>query len=230
MNGCGAALYNANDPAGSAAKTLPMLRGQAEALVPLAKEVMEQGGKAFSNLDLIVTTIGPGTFTGLRVGMSAARSFALALDVPIIGLTTLDVLAQMYQTVNEPNTDHILCVLIETKRSDYYIQMYDVFGAPLNEPSALEGEEIARIINDAAKPVIVIGDAALRFKEECGHQFVKDVEYRAEAFMQPDPMILAIMGATKFASGKNPDINPQPLYLRGADASSPKSAARYISQ
>jgi len=65
-------------------------RGHAEALMPLIARVMKASGIAFSGLDRIAVTTGPGSFTGLRVGLSAARGIALAADRPVVGVCRLD--------------------------------------------------------------------------------------------------------------------------------------------
>ena len=74
----------------------PMERGHQERLAPLAREVMERAGLAFSDLDRIAVTLGPGSFTGLRVGLAFAKGLGLALDRPVIGLGCLEVLAAPY--------------------------------------------------------------------------------------------------------------------------------------
>jgi tRNA threonylcarbamoyladenosine biosynthesis protein TsaB len=70
-------------------RSLPMARGHAEALMPLIAETMSAAGTEFADLDRIAVTIGPGSFTGVRVGVAAARGIALAADKPAVGLTTL---------------------------------------------------------------------------------------------------------------------------------------------
>ena len=86
---CSAAVLDTEHGGIVAAESLPMARGHAEALMPLVARVMDQAGMAFSDLDRVVVTTGPGSFTGLRVGIAAARGIALAVDKPAVGLSTL---------------------------------------------------------------------------------------------------------------------------------------------
>src|SRR5690348_13835798 len=71
----------------------PMLRGHAEALAPMVQRVMKQAGIEFRSLKRVAVTTGPGTFTGQRVGLAFARALALALKIPAIGISTLEVMA-----------------------------------------------------------------------------------------------------------------------------------------
>src|SRR5215470_17052161 len=89
LDACAAAVLDTQLAAVVASETLTMARGHAEALMPLIARVMDQAKVEFAELDRIAVTTGPGSFTGLRVGISAARGIALAAGKPAIGLTTL---------------------------------------------------------------------------------------------------------------------------------------------
>lgn len=234
MNGCGAAVYCSDDehePQPCVSDVSPMIRGQAEALVPMVQNVIRAARKEFADIDLICTTIGPGTFTGLRVGMSAARSFALALDVPVIGVSTLDVLAAAFFEA-QPDImaqGDTLWVLIETKRSDYYAGLYDISGAPLADPVALEAQEIsARLDESCTGQVFMIGDAAERFmsaQEEYRHGRIT----LHEGYNQPAPLVLARVGLERSCDPAfDANKGVEPLYLRGADVSQPKTPSRIL--
>src|SRR6201985_323120 len=86
---CSAAVLDTSLGAVIASETLPMARGHAEAVMPLIARVMDLAEIEFSELDRIAVTTGPGSFTGLRVGIAAARGIALASGKPAIGLSTL---------------------------------------------------------------------------------------------------------------------------------------------
>src|SRR3954469_22770424 len=95
LEACSAAVLD-TEHGTVASESLPMLRGHAEALMPLIARVMAQADMPFASLDRIAVTTGPGSFTGLRVGISAARGIALASGKPAIGLTTLSAYAAPY--------------------------------------------------------------------------------------------------------------------------------------
>lgn len=92
-------------------------RGQAEMLIPMVDDIMTESGFALSALDCIAVTRGPGSFTGVRIGLSAARSLGLALNIPVLGFSTLDVLARGQEEIDQT------LFLIDTKRGDYYGQI-----------------------------------------------------------------------------------------------------------
>src|SRR6204780_5030620 len=88
LEACSAAVLDTEQGIVTAHESLPMVRGHAEALIPLIARVLEKSGLDFAALDRIAVTTGPGSFTGLRVGLSAARGIGLAADRPGVGLST----------------------------------------------------------------------------------------------------------------------------------------------
>ena len=223
MAGCGAALYDISNPTGSVGEYMPMHRGQAEALVPLVQDTVEKAGIHFSDIDLIVTTTGPGAFTGLRVGLSAAQSFALALGLPIIGMNCFDVLSAQFFKDNELKADEKLLVLIESKRDDFFCQFFDKGGNAVELPDSLSFEVIQNKLSEGA--FVCIGDAVPRFETELG---VTTSNIRINNYYNfPDMQMLCELGHKIFME-QDALENVGPLYLRGADVSKPKNALRKI--
>src|SRR3954462_11948267 len=93
LDACAAAVLDTTAGGVVAQESQTMKRGHAEALMPLIARVMKSSGIAFTALDRIAATTGPGSFTGLRVGLSAARGIALAPGKPVVGVTTLTAFA-----------------------------------------------------------------------------------------------------------------------------------------
>ena len=126
-----------------AAQSETMQRGQAERLAPMVREIMDEAGVAFAALDRIAVTKGPGSFTGVRVGLSFARALALALGKPCIGVSTLEALA-----LGESEAG-LRAALIETPGASYFALYED--GALLVAPAPIERGEHEALIAEAAK-------------------------------------------------------------------------------
>src|SRR5205823_14292974 len=108
-----------------------MKRGHAEALMPLIARVMKASCIAFLSLDRIAVTTGPGSFTGLRVGLSAARGIALAADKPVVGLTTLTAFAA---PIVAENGEHPVIAAIDARHDQVYFQVVGGNGSSLIRP------------------------------------------------------------------------------------------------
>lgn len=209
LGGCTASVVTAEK---SFSRSEQMPRGQAEHLVPFAQAAMHACDLAFAELDAVLCTIGPGAFTGVRIGMSAARAFGFAHDVPVYGITTLDALALNYKGVEA------FAVILETKRSDYYVQAFDGNKVAVTEPKALEYDEVLGVLEEGQ---VLIGDAVNRFVSEGADGFTPvkgyemvDMENVGQKFVQNPQSVFV--------------LDPDPVYLRGADVSQPKNKPRVL--
>ena len=226
LTGCGVCVYDA-DTGDAQTMRREMGRGQVEHLIPMAQQAMDKAGVAFADLDMITTTIGPGAFTGVRIGLSAARGFALSLGKPLIGLTTLDVLAAQYFEANKGIKNQCLAVILETKRRDFYFQIFDDNGTAVTDAIACSGADIVTALSDYnAQNIICVGDAIERFQGENG-----DTEYQfIDGFGAIDAAVLARLGHNAYMSNADDFATlPAPLYLRPPDVSQPKRKPRILS-
>jgi len=119
-----------------------MHRGQAERLAPMAREATAAAGVGFSELDRVAVTTGPGSFTGVRVGLSFARALALALGKPCVGVSTLEALA------SQDGEEGLRAALIETPGAAY-CALYEN-GAPLVAPRGVAHGEHEAVLSEAA--------------------------------------------------------------------------------
>lgn len=188
-------------------------RGQAAILVPMIQEVVTEAQLTMKDIDLIAVTNGPGSFTGLRIGLSTARTLALALDKPIVGLNTLDVMAKHYDTEGD------LLIVLETKRQDFYARYYDSEANPLSEPFAADASMVVQ--NAPNTHFSVGGDCLNRFQESVSGDF-----NLLDNLTQPDPVLIAQLGKEQYV--REGSSTPKPLYLRGADVSQPKTPPRVL--
>src|SRR5215467_14467861 len=141
------------------AERIATLHGQAEALLPMVDAAMRSAGLPASALDLIATTIGPGSFTGIRVGLAAARGIALASGARLTGMTGFEAVFAAL-----PALDGFLLVALESRREDLYIQLFDRTCGPLGDAIAAMPEILPDVIGKTVggAPLLVAGDAAPR--------------------------------------------------------------------
>ena len=204
---CSAAVMDTGTGHMIARESLPMDRGHAEALMPLIDRVMAQVPGGFSSLSRIATTVGPGSFTGLRVGLSAARAIALATSLPIVGITTLSAfIAPFLSDVTEKSVASV----IDARHRHVYLQISAGDGRILVPPCIIPHSEAEALI--LASKARIVGSAASLFANLAKNSSSLVV---GEAD-QPGPDSEWIARLAAFAS---PDeARPTPLYLRPPDA------------
>ena len=198
-----------------------MSRGQAEALGPMIHNVLEEARVMAKDLDLLAVTVGPGAFTGLRIGLATARGIALAAHIPCLGLTTTEVIAHgVKASVWQQGT---LLVALDSKRKDIYVQAFQIGLEPIKEACAIDPAILGEWLLSVPGPFYVVGDARLQATSalvEAGHEpiVIESPEY-------PDGSVLAELASQRWTRG---DIlkAPLPLYLRPPDAKLPKDGGR----
>ena len=120
-----------------------MAQGQAERIFPAIDELLARNGLAYKDLSRIAVTTGPGSFTGLRIGLSGARGLGLALGIPVIGVPSLLALSLAIEC--DP-----IAVLLDARRDEAYFQLFSGPGIPVGEPQLLPMEEARRRVPPGA--------------------------------------------------------------------------------
>lgn len=199
-----------------------MQRGQAEALAPMIRDVLADAGTAPADLAAIAVTVGPGAFTGVRIGLSAARAFALTVSIPVVGVTTFAAVAE--PLLGAGGRD--ILAVIESRRADFFVQMIAPVGNELGPPAALEtadvGDYVAR--HGSGGPIVVAGDGAARLVSSGA---LSGVEHETAAGRGlPDAADVARIAMRIAVEHGLPDrhVRPSPLYLRPPDVKLPKPA------
>ncbi len=184
-----------------------MARGQAEVLMPMIADVMAQAHLEVSALDALAVTIGPGAFTGMRIGLAAAHGLALASSLACVGLTTFEAVA--YPAVAELRAGESLVTVIESKRAELFLQAFDGALNPLSEPLAESIERISVLL--PAGPLLLAGDGAARVQETLG------ARARLSSSLSPRAAAFAPLAARRIAAGTS--LLPlRPFYMRPPDA------------
>ena len=180
----------------------PMQRGHQERLAAMVAEVMAAAGLRFEQLDRVGVTVGPGSFTGLRVGLAFAKGLALARAIPCVGFGTLEAIAA---AVAAPG---LVAAVIDARRGQVYLQPFED-GRALAPPEALELEDAVLRLSRWPAGLLAGSGADL-----LGARLP---QLSVSAVLRPDPAVLARLAADAPDTG----TSPRPLYLRAPDARLP---------
>jgi tRNA threonylcarbamoyladenosine biosynthesis protein TsaB len=219
LDACAAAVLDTDAGRLIAQESQAMKRGHAEAVMPLIARIIKQSGVGFADLDRIAVTNGPGSFTGLRVGLSAARGIALAANKPVVGLTTLSAYAA--PVVGESGERPVISA-IDARHDHVYFQVVSGNGSSLIRPRVAPIEEALEAARFGAPHLV--GNAASMLAE----RWKADAPppFKVDAQPAPDIAWVAWLGAAV-----SPDTAPaRPFYLRAPDAKPPNDPLQKASQ
>jgi tRNA threonylcarbamoyladenosine biosynthesis protein TsaB len=210
---CSAALLDTETDSLLASQSLPMARGHAEALMPLLERLMKEAGMAFSDIDRVAVTTGPGSFTGLRVGIAAARGIALSADKPAVGLSTLSAYAAPHMAEGR----YPIVAAIDARHAHVYLQVFSPSGRTFTAPRLATLGEAVQAASTA--PAHIVGSAAQSVAAAMPDTDAPPASVHARP--APDIAWVARLGA-RVPEGQSP---PTPQYLRAPDAQ-PQYAAQ----
>lgn len=197
-----------------------MTRGHAEALVPMVQAAAAAAGIPLSGIDLVGVTKGPGSFTGLRTGIAAARGFAIASGAPAVGVSSLQVVALGAVRTARPDGE-ILCVL-DTRRTDYFTQLFDAEGDATAPPRVLDVAGVQVLLRE--KVTLLAGNAVPRLLAELPGDDI--CIRRAPGDGCPDPVDIAALAEATFNKEGLASDTLSPLYLRAPEAKLPVNGGR----
>jgi tRNA threonylcarbamoyladenosine biosynthesis protein TsaB len=197
-----------------------MPRGQAEALLPMVDAVMREAAMPVASLDLVAATVGPGSFTGIRVGLAAAQGIALAAALPLVGVTGFEAVAGCLDRGRDDDR-RLLLAALESRRAELYVHVFD-WDRAVGEPAAVTPEALCAWIETrcGTRPLLIAGDAA----------------QRAAAALAGRPRTTVSAGWTAAAVGVARSVlrrwregagfgRSEPFYLRPPDVTLPRRAA-----
>lgn len=209
LGACTAAVFE--DSRALAVRFEPMTKGHQERIGGMVRDVMAEAktgtGGGFDSLDRIGVTVGPGSFTGLRVGLAFAQGLGAALDRPVVGISALDALAASLEKATGP-----VAALIDARRGQVYARLFSG-DAPLGPDEALSLEDTARRVAALGPDAAVVGNGAVVLADA-----FPDLKFALrDDRVAPSPEALAHLSAAA-----DPATHPpQPLYLRAPDATPP---------
>ncbi len=174
-------------------------RGHAERLMDFVDEALANAGIELGAVDRVAVTVGPGSFTGIRVGVAAARGLSLALGVPSVGISTLAAIAAGYRQ-GHPGTP--VFVAVDAKRGEAYCQAFSAAGAPIGEAAVLSLDDAKAAAVAAGGAIVGSASTLLGGGDEGEATAAVAIEMVARLGALADPRA----------------DRPKPLYLRGPDA------------
>jgi tRNA threonylcarbamoyladenosine biosynthesis protein TsaB len=193
---CSACIYDSTSDQILAQECEPMATGHAEALAPMVARVMAASGKTYAHLTRIAVTIGPGTFTGTRIGLSFARALGLATNIKVLGIDSLTA-----TQVAVSKTDLPIIVVHKAGNSEFL---------HILNKNISNNIEISNSVDFGPNPALVIGTAAADQVAKSG---------RADLKRSPEHDLPSASGFVRYAATlPDPTAMPDPIYLREADA------------
>jgi tRNA threonylcarbamoyladenosine biosynthesis protein TsaB len=214
-----------------AAECLPLRHGHAEALFPMIERIMRDAGLAPSQLDAVAAAIGPGGFTGIRVGLAAAQGIALGVGARLVGISGFAAVAARLADLRmgerggsqgaggQGSGCRTLLVALDSRRADLYVQLFALDGvAPLAPPEALIadrlGDYVASLAGEAA--LLIAGDAAAAASAALGGR--AGIAIARNSAPDAEGVLAAALHQLRFDAGADAVAGPvRPLYLRPPD-------------
>ena len=219
MQACSAAVLMREQTAQIFSVYEEIERGHAERLMSMIDEALQKADISIAQIDRFAVSQGPGTFTGVRIGIAAARGLALASSKPLVGIGTLQILAArvLFESPEIKKTaGRDLGICIDARRGEIYWQLFGMNGRPHDEPQALSPRKIAILIEQRGHPITLAGSGAALIEQYLDSQSI-DFTCSHEK-LQPDATRLAELAAPLNFEHSLSKERISPLYLRPADA------------
>lgn len=200
----------------SAELTMQAKLTHSETLMPHIEQVLKMASVAKDKLEGIAVSIGPGSFTGLRIGLAAAKAMAYALDLPLVGVSTLKALAYHY-----PVCGVRLVCLLDAQKGNAYVETYRWEQGQIKVVDAVQVAKIADVVDWCARmeePVVLLGDAVQK-KIAGKMELPQNVTAAPAHLMMPRAACVAMLGGEELAVGRADNImDLEPVYIRRSEA------------
>jgi len=199
-------IYDGDAQQAVVRETLPMQKGHAEALMPMIERLAARSPGGLGSLDRVAVTVGPGSFTGIRIGVAAARGIALACGIEAVGVSTLAALATPLLFADD---ERIVVAAIDALHGNVYLSAYGCSGRVLSSPRLISLSDACRLL--AAGKVIAVGGGADALRDAAR----KSGQEILVAEREPWPDIVAV---AKLGAIADPQTAPaRPVYLKAPD-------------
>lgn len=192
-------------------------RAHSAQLMPLIARCFTSSGRDRRELNAVACGVGPGSFTGLRIGLAAIKAMAYALKIPAVGVGTLDAIAAGAAAAAPPGA--VLVPMLDAKRGEVYAATYTAEGTPLAPPRVVGLTALCQELQGGGGPVLALGDGALALKPQVLAALGPQVRFATPDLALPRGSAVARLARQRLAAGAAGDpYSLAPLYLRRSEA------------
>ncbi|MCW7754115.1 tRNA (adenosine(37)-N6)-threonylcarbamoyltransferase complex dimerization subunit type 1 TsaB [Desulfobotulus sp. H1] len=182
-------------------------------LLVMLEQVMADAGVRAGELDALVTTLGPGSFTGLRIGVSTLKGLAVSCGLPMFGFSTLEVLAARFLSFSRP-----VCAMVDARRGEVYAQLFDVSGPVPEARSEACAASLGMVLEQLEGSCLFVGSGAVFYKEQIQEVMGERALWPGCFSHDPDAREAGLLARIKGPEGAVDPSFILPLYLRKSDA------------
>jgi len=192
-------------------------RTHSENLMPMIQNIFSECNLSLKDIDLLVCDKGPGSFTGIRIGVATVKAFHDSLNIPCIGISSLEALA--YNLINYINSNSYICSMIDCKNNNCYYAIYEYKDNKIIEISEPIADNLEDILNKLPtyRNITFIGDASIIYKDTLLSKF-PDLKFNPESKNFLNSHSLGIAGLNKFINNNKVSENILPLYIKKPQA------------
>ncbi len=194
--------------------TLNTKATHAERLLTAIEHVVQSTSLTIRDLDGIAVAKGPGSFTGLRIGVTTAKSLAYSIQKPIVAVSSLDALASQYLY-----SDRLLCPFLDARKKEVYTAFYRNTGAHIQRLSEYAVIAPHNVFQEIHEPVVFLGDGVAPYRHQIDEALGELAYFADPAHLLPRGSLVAEIGAKRLLQGEADDCFAlTPFYLRKSDA------------
>lgn len=192
-------------------------RTHSQKFMPLLSGMLKNLDLTMQEIDCFAVTVGPGSFTGLRIGIATVQGFVLATGKPAVSIVTLDALAE-----NLPGCAGLVCPILDARKDEVYTAFYRWQSGRmvrLGDYRAISPDELAREIKKQSEPAVFLGDGVHRYQTSLSEVLGEQASFAQGTGNFLHPSAVALLGREKYLRGEITDGSRiKPMYLRASEA------------
>lgn len=186
----------------------------AERLLPMIRDALDEAGMALRDLNGIAASIGPGSFTGLRIGLSTAKSLCWAAGLPLVAVSTLEAMAAQFPYAALP-----ICPALDARKKEVYAALYDTSSGEPRVVIAPAAVPPVGFVSSLAGPTLFVGDGARLYRREIVALLGEAARFAPSPLDRPSAAAVAALGLSRLGRGETEDLaRAEPVYLRKSEA------------